>query len=274
MSLREVFMPSYKRLLIASAKGGVGKSTTAAGLAYTYASAGKRVLLLDLDFTGRCLDMLTGCDSAVFDFSDVLLGRDISEAASAGVGGCTALSLLTACTAQQFHDAALSLGLDERSALREAVGRILADDGYDIVIADTGAGISAAESCADLFDMVLITSEQSRTSIRAAEYAAQRINACGARVIRLVICSFDLTAVKREHRAGIIEMIDESSLACLGAVPFDKKLQKSQDAGTLPHSSSLSMKAYANIAARLEGNEVPLFWNMKELRRKRNAALR
>jgi len=56
-------MPSYKRLLIASAKGGVGKSTTAAGLAYAYASAGKRVLLLDLDFSGRCLDMLTGCAS-------------------------------------------------------------------------------------------------------------------------------------------------------------------------------------------------------------------
>lgn len=267
-------MPSYKRLLIASAKGGVGKSTTAAGLAYAYASAGKRVLLLDLDFTGRCLDMLTGCASAVFDFADVMTGTEVSSAAVSGVGGCGTLSLITACTSARFRNTAEAIGLDERTAMRDAVSRILSSGEFDIVIADTGAGISAAENCADLFDMVLITSEQSRTSLRAAEYAAQCISRCGAKSIRLVICSFDLLAVKRENRAGIIEMIDESSLACLGVVPFDKKLQKAQDAGLLPASSSLSMKAYANIAARLEGNEVPLFWNMKELRRKRNAAFR
>ena len=53
-------MPSYSRLLVASAKGGVGKSTTALGLAAAFARSGRRVLLADLDVTSRSLDMLTG----------------------------------------------------------------------------------------------------------------------------------------------------------------------------------------------------------------------
>ena len=155
---------------------------------------------------------------------------------------------------------------------RTAVKKIFASEEFDIIIADTGGGISGAEYCADLFDMILITSEQSKTSVRAAEYAAQRFSELSEKPIRLVICSFDLSAVKREQRAGIIEMIDESSLACLGVVPYDKTLQKNQDKGKLPAEKSLSAKAYTNIASRIGGNEVPLFFGMNSLMRKRKKA--
>ena len=53
-------MPSsVRRLLIASAKGGVGKSTTAVGIAAEISRMGKKTLLCDLDMTSRSLDMLT-----------------------------------------------------------------------------------------------------------------------------------------------------------------------------------------------------------------------
>ncbi|MBQ5356123.1 MAG: ParA family protein, partial [Clostridia bacterium] len=41
-------MPGYERILVASSKGGVGKSTAALGLAAEFARLGKRTLLLDL----------------------------------------------------------------------------------------------------------------------------------------------------------------------------------------------------------------------------------
>ena len=77
-------MPGFDRLLVASSKGGVGKSTAALGLAAEFARLGKRVLLCDLDFTSRSLDLLTGCeDSALFGRLNTLLDRLIEEQSAA-----------------------------------------------------------------------------------------------------------------------------------------------------------------------------------------------
>ena len=106
----------------------------------------------------------------------------------------------------------------------------------------------------------------------SAEYAASRLERAGAVQMRLVICGFDLSSVRREQRAGVIEMIDRCALPCAGVVPYDRKLQKSQDNGLLPDERSLSGAAYANIAGRIAGTEIPLFHGMGRLYRKRALA--
>ncbi|MBQ5374789.1 MAG: hypothetical protein IIU51_09585, partial [Bacteroidaceae bacterium] len=103
--------------------------------------------------------------------------------------------------------------------------------------------------------------------------AAACLERAGARQMRLVVCGFDLTSVRREKRAGVIEMIDRCALPCLGVVPYDRKLQKAQDSGRLPDAGSLSAAAYSNIAARLSGTETPLFSGMGALYRRRALAL-
>ena len=66
-------MPLYSKILVTSAKGGVGKSTTALGLSAAFARNGKKVLLCDLDIASRSLDMLTGTeDKSIFNFGDVI----------------------------------------------------------------------------------------------------------------------------------------------------------------------------------------------------------
>lgn len=285
-------MPSCRRLLIASAKGGVGKSTTALGLAAAFARRGMRVLLVDLDITSRSLDMLVGAsDMTVRDIADLVSDTHDTHDTHDRVGHATAvatdirevctkpfdelpLSFIAACSPERLGALAAVHGVREITLLRCAVERILeCADRYDVLVCDTGGGCEIPAAVCDLFDRTMITSEQSMTSVRAAEYAAARLERAGARGMRLVICSFELSTVKREKRAGIIEMIDRSALPCLGVVPFDRRLRRWQDNGELPPERSLSSAAYANIADRIVGKETPLFYGMGTLYRRRALAL-
>lgn len=267
-------MPSYNSLLIASSKGGVGKSTTALGLSVAFARMEKRVLLLDLDCTSRSLDMLLGAEnSAVTDFGDVIDGGDISSCELTPLSELPALRLISACSVDRLTELARERDSDPTSLIREGVKRIIDAKDYDILVCDTGGGLDFACAVADLFSMTLITSEQGKTSIRGAEYAASRLLASGAGAMRLVVCAFDLRAVKKEKRAGVIEMIDSSSLVCVGVVPFDEKLQGLQDRGKVPGERTNTAIAYKNIATRIAGYDVKLFEGMKKLSSRRTKAL-
>ena len=65
---------------VTSGKGGVGKSTVAVGLAFAFTKLNKKTLLVDMDEGLRCLDLMLGADkSAVFDLSDILLGKEMGD---------------------------------------------------------------------------------------------------------------------------------------------------------------------------------------------------
>lgn len=267
-------MQPYRKLLVASAKGGVGKSTTALGIASALSEKGDvSTLLCDLDVTSRSLDLLVGAESlTTADFTDVLYGP-VGAAAVHPIESLPKLSFIKASTYDRLCTVAENESEEtpEKLAAR-AVGIITADQSYDRFVFDTGGECEIPYEIASEVDMAIVTSEQSATSIRAAEYAAGRLIKSGCEKVRLVICGFDLTAVKRERRAGIIEMIDRCSLPCLGVVPFDKTLARAQDKGILPGKRALSTIAYRNIAERLLGEEVPLFCGMGRLYRRRSSA--
>ena len=62
-----------QKIVIASGKGGAGKSSLAAGLGSALVRMGKRVLLIDGDIGLRSLDMILGCaESTVYDWADVI----------------------------------------------------------------------------------------------------------------------------------------------------------------------------------------------------------
>ncbi|MBQ7007367.1 MAG: P-loop NTPase [Oscillospiraceae bacterium] len=62
-------------IMIASGKGGTGKSTVATFMALELSTKGSRVFLTELDMGLRSIDVISGIsDLAVYDIGDVLEG--------------------------------------------------------------------------------------------------------------------------------------------------------------------------------------------------------
>lgn len=260
-------MNSPVHCLIASAKGGVGKSTTALCLAVCFAREGKRVLLVDCDVASRSLEMFSGT-APLFHMGDLLLERTSAESVCSTP--FSDLPNLTFCAAvsRSDEDALLEKypsGLP--GAIAAGCQKLLemgAD--YDIVLWDTGSGYEIPRALAPLTDVALVCTEQSPASIRAAAYTASLLT--DVPKVRLIICSFDMAGAKHGERAGMLEMIDKCQLKCAAVIPLDAKMMHAQENGTLPSSKTPAMQAYRNLAKRLDGYDVPLFHGIRGMKRK------
>ncbi|MDR1564584.1 MAG: AAA family ATPase, partial [Oscillospiraceae bacterium] len=118
--------------VIASGKGGVGKSTTTVGLGSALARGGKSVLLIDGDSGMRTLDLFTGvAESLVFDISDVISGSCEPIRAIYPCKGCENLYLLPASASY------------ESRVKPELFNRLITglSGYYDHIIIDSPAGI-------------------------------------------------------------------------------------------------------------------------------------
>ena len=119
--------------LIASGKGGVGKSTIAAGLGQALSRLGKRVCIVDTDIGLRDQDLILGLqNSIVYDLIDVCEKKCRTDQAILPADGFEGLYLLPAA---QF---ARSRDLDPK-AFRKLMQMLRLD--YDFVLIDCPAGI-------------------------------------------------------------------------------------------------------------------------------------
>lgn len=231
-------------LAFVSGKGGVGKSTCALGTATALCKKGHKVLLIDLDAGLRCLDIMTGVDEGlVFDLSDVLLGRPLSEAVLP-VPKCKNLFLLAAPAEYTVIDGPL---------LREL---LLSAIQYDYIILDFSAGTDFpfVSDISDIVDFIAVTCGDA-VSVRDCQKISDYTRKFGANC-RLIINKYTLPLVKQGVYGGIDDIIDRSGVRLLGIVPYDAQHLRNPFAVFKKHHKKA--KAFGRIASRIYGNEIPL----------------
>lgn len=240
-----------KVIVLASGKGGTGKSTVTVGLAVSLVKLNKRVLLVDCDSGMRGLDLMLGVENdLVYDVSDAVEGGCDTEAAIYASQNMYGLYLMPAPLAAEDEVSP--------SVMKELIDSVR--DDYDYVLIDspagTGSGFDAAAAAAD---SALIVVNPEPTSVRGCVNIRHKLTKTNKDDVRLVINRF---SPDRFRSMGIYQDLDAVIDACqtqlIAVVPEDMAIAAVAQRGEAGKAKSKATVTFDNLAARLEGKNIML----------------
>ena len=228
-----------RRILIASGKGGVGKTTISAGLGEMLSTFGASVCVIDFDFGLNNLDLALGVESrVVYDLGDYLNGR------------CKLRQALTQVSVKNnfyfLSTNKMSVETCDEEQIKDAIAKISVI--FDYIIFDCSAGLSQAFRLGvSLASEVLIVVCPSVFSLKDAS----------------VIKSFLLTQ-NRKDLGVIINRIRGDLVAC-GQMLNEKQIERVVEmpiVGIIPESDGYLTNG--NLVSVCESAE-PIYLAMKTL---------
>ena len=248
MNFRERDDMGANVIMVASGKGGTGKSTVAVLLGAELAARGRRVLLVELDSGLRSVDYIAGVyGKTVYDVEDVLNGR--CEAGKAVVESPVYRNLYVI-------SAPYSGGHILPAALRvfvEKVGPV-----FDTIVLDTAAGMGVPfEAAMGVAHRALLVLTPDPVSIRDGRIVCDALEAGGCPEIRLIINKVPRTLANCGIQS-LDECIDTVGAQLIGVVPFSTEIQKAGATGAPLAPAGRPRLALRAIAARLCGQYSPL----------------
>lgn len=238
-------------IVIASGKGGTGKTTVCAGLAVALAKDKNRVLIMDCDSGMRGVDMMLGIsDILVYDIADVISGEcDLGDA------------MYRVDEELELYSIAAPLHAEDEvspSLIKEFVEKVKEEFDYILIDspAGTGSGFIAAANAADRA-LVVINTEP--ISIRGCKNIGSRLRELNITDTRLIINRFDKD---RFYRMGLYqdldEVIDEAGMRLIGLIPEDVRVIALSQRGALANNWSQTAVIFDTIVRRLKGVDVPI----------------
>lgn len=213
-----------KSYLIASGKGGTGKSMVSVNLGYTLARSGKKVVLIDFDMGMRCLDLYLGLENnIVYDISDVLRGVCRIKQALVKDRKYPNLYLIAASPKRDDGD------------ITPLHVKVLCDklkEKFDYVIIDAPAGnednlvIASAGA-----DEAIIVMMPEYSSIRDADIMDRAIRDLGIEKTACIINKVNPELIKDGYAPSLTEIDRQLKMEVLGVIQEDENIHISTNIG-------------------------------------------
>lgn len=240
--------------MVASGKGGVGKTTLVANLGIAIAKNGKDVVLVDNDIGLRNLDLALGLENSVFyDVIDVINEDCKMREATLKYDEAGKLSFIPA---SQFKDDFV-LDAEKYCAF---INRL--KEKYEYVIIDCPAGIGDnLKNAALSADSALIVVNPDPYSLRDADKLASLLEKYdNIRDVRLVVNRMRKELVNKGIMLNIDSIIEALGIRLAGLVFEDAEIIEASIKGepVVNNNKSKSGKAFEDIALRLCGANIPI----------------
>lgn len=240
-------------ITITSGKGGVGKTTTTANIGVALAKRGRRVAVIDADIGLRNLDVVMGLENrVVYNLMHVVRGVVDAERALIRDKRVPGLMMLAADQHSDKDDVSQDEMIQICEDLRAHV---------DYVLVDSPAGIEQGfRNALAPADRVILVTTPEVSAVRDADRVVGLVEAAGKSAPVLVLNRIKPELVARGDMMSTADVLDILRVDILGVVPEDSGIVAATNRGEPVALDGVSRagRAFHNIAARLEGETVPL----------------
>lgn len=250
-----------KVLVVTSGKGGVGKTTTSAAMAYAFAKRGLKTVVIDFDVGLRNLDLIMGCERRViYDLVNV-----VKEEATINQ------AIIKDKRIDNLYVIPASQTRDKDALTEKGVDRVIKElkKSFDIVLCDSPAGIEKgslmAMRCAD--EAIIVTNPEV-SSVRDSDrilgmlgsktLEAQKDGEFGK--VHLILNRYDS---ERAKSGAMLKAEDVSEILytpIVGIIPESMDvLEASNQGNPVTHlSDSIAAKAFNDAVDRILGKDIPM----------------
>lgn len=250
-----------KVFVVTSGKGGVGKTTSSAAIAYAFAKRGKKTVVIDFDVGLRNLDLIMGCERrVVYDLVNVVKEEATINQAIIKDKRVDNLYLIPASQTR-----------DKDALTEESVDRIMKElkNTFDIILCDSPAGIEKgslmAMRCADA---AIIVTNPEVSSVRDSD---RILGMLGSKTIKaqkegefkevhLILNRYDSARAKAGAMLKAEDVSEILYTPIVGIIPESREILEASNNGhpVTYFEDYIASKAYFDAVDRMLGKDIPI----------------